>query len=406
MAILTDRCINPDCRELISYQEGTPEIRCPWCNHAFLAREFKCEQQKINKALAAGRKARAALALERKEKQALQTLLNKSQQTWIDYTEIHKLVETQLKKINQNTISIKGDTEQLLSGQKEILQAIRESESDTHKFENSLQSVHDCLRYGAFDSAKVLLDQALKINPKDSGIYLCRLLVELKLRSMMDLAHCPIDFSQNPNFKLAQKYASPELKKDLEKLSICARERRTIQDALPETTLPHTPVKKEGKASSPPERSWNPWEKMYDFEDRYAGMALIVNNNKYGLVNKDLQLVSSCIWDDIDGFCEGLAVVRSKGREGAINTRGELVIPCEWDRIWGFSDGLSIVRKPGDNKLGYIDQTGRLIIGCKWDDATDFQNGTANVKTTRMGLFGTRQTEYIIDKAGNILRKL
>lgn len=127
MAVLADRCINPNCRELIRYEEGTQEILCPWCDHAFLAREFEGEQKKIVEALMAGKQARDALSMERKEKEALQVLLNKSQQAWIDYADVQKHVKEQLRKIEKNTVDIKGDTEELLAGQSEVLREVRES---------------------------------------------------------------------------------------------------------------------------------------------------------------------------------------------------------------------------------------------------------------------------------------
>lgn len=127
MAVLADRCINPNCRELIRYEEGTQEIRCPWCDHAFLSREFEGEQRKIVEALMAGKQARDALAMERREKEALQALLNKSQQAWIDYADVRQHVKEQLRKIEKNTVDIKSDTKELLAGQKDILREVKEN---------------------------------------------------------------------------------------------------------------------------------------------------------------------------------------------------------------------------------------------------------------------------------------
>lgn len=126
MQSVVDRCINPNCRGLISYVEGAQEIRCPWCEHAFLVREFEGEYKKIVAAMAAGKQAKAALDLTVKEKEALQALLNKSQQAWVDNVEIQRYIAAQLEGIKAETTAIKKDTGELLGGQTQINETLND----------------------------------------------------------------------------------------------------------------------------------------------------------------------------------------------------------------------------------------------------------------------------------------
>lgn len=120
MREIVDRCINPVCQGLIRYKEGTQEIKCPWCDHAFLTCEFKGEQEKILAAYMEHKKDREALELTRRERDALQALLNESQQTWIDSAKIQEHIRTQLGSIQSNT-------EELLDGQKKIIDEVLET---------------------------------------------------------------------------------------------------------------------------------------------------------------------------------------------------------------------------------------------------------------------------------------
>ncbi len=175
MQSIVDRCINPNCRGLISYEEGTQEIRCPWCEHAFGVREFEGEYKKIVAAMAAGKQAKAALDLTVKEKEALQALLNKSQQAWVDNAEIQRYIAAQLEGITAETTAIKKDTGKLLGGQTQINETLNDvlekvpDQNDLERMKTDvaklvLDGVRDELRR-AEKSAQPAQDQPIIVAP-------------------------------------------------------------------------------------------------------------------------------------------------------------------------------------------------------------------------------------------------
>lgn len=85
----------------------------------------------------------------------------------------------------------------------------------------------------------------------------------------------------------------------------------------------------------------------------------IIQNNKYGYIDKTGKVVISPQFEYAGAFSEGLAEIKIGNKCGYIDKMGKIVIPPQFDDVWPFSDGIAIVAI--SDKLGYIDRTGKYI---------------------------------------------
>ena len=136
---------------------------------------------------------------------------------------------------------------------------------------------------------------------------------------------------------------------------------------------------------------------IYDFDfcrscthgyfDRDGLLAVCVNN-KYGIINKQLEEVVPIRYDSIGFFRNGLADVRIQNRTGYINQKGELRvkdgdqeawIPSKYE--WGdnYREGLAAVLI--NHKWGFIDRKGNEVIPLIYDEVLSpgFDDGEATV---------------------------
>ena len=95
----------------------------------------------------------------------------------------------------------------------------------------------------------------------------------------------------------------------------------------------------------------------YDYVGSFSeGLAIVVLNYKYGVINKSGTLVIPCKYDYAYSFCEGMAKVKLNGKYGFIDKSGTLVIPCKYDYAYPFSEGRAEVELNG--KQGYVNKSG------------------------------------------------
>lgn len=102
--------------------------------------------------------------------------------------------------------------------------------------------------------------------------------------------------------------------------------------------------------------------------------------NKYGYKNMYGELISPCIWEDVDNFYDGMARVKQNGKYGFINEHGTLVIPCIWEYAGYFYDGMAEIKQ--NKKYGIIDKNGSLISDCKWSSIKILKGSVAIVQNT------------------------
>ena len=136
---------------------------------------------------------------------------------------------------------------------------------------------------------------------------------------------------------------------------------------------------------------------IYEFDFRQScthgyfdrnGLLAVCVNNKYGIINKQLEEVVPIRYDDIGYFRNGVATARIHNRTGYINNKGELRvkdgdqeawIPTKYE--WGddFQEGFAAVLL--NRKWGFIDRDGKEAIPPIYDEVLyqGFNYGVATV---------------------------
>ena len=116
-----------------------------------------------------------------------------------------------------------------------------------------------------------------------------------------------------------------------------------------------------------------------------AGLIRVKLDNKYGMVNKQNQVVIPIIYDRMSFYshkAEGaddlnVALVDIGDKEGVVNDKGEIIIDIKYDSISWFNwdnktkQWLANVKK--DDKYGVVNQNGDLVIPIEYDYISPFQ---------------------------------
>lgn len=144
-----------------------------------------------------------------------------------------------------------------------------------------------------------------------------------------------------------------------------------------------------------------------NYIDEFNGeLALINNQNKFGLINKDYEVVLPIEYDYISKPADGYYIVKKDNKLGAVDAiTGEIVLPVEYDCAPGsdhnweieFSEGLIVFNKGGywyenEGKAGAIDITGKTVIPFEYTALGAFKNGVAYA-------YKDNETLGFIDKA-------
>lgn len=149
------------------------------------------------------------------------------------------------------------------------------------------------------------------------------------------------------------------------------------------------------------------------------GFGAVCKGDKWALINKEYQLVTDYIYDDVRmdayGYCsisgrafvkgpDGYRMVNEKGEQvgdgiyqdavpfqtkeptavqvgdkwGFVNLDGQMVIEPQYQDAGSFSGGLAPVKTV--SKWGYIDQENQLVIAAEYLEARSFYKGVAPVK--------------------------
>lgn len=143
----------------------------------------------------------------------------------------------------------------------------------------------------------------------------------------------------------------------------------------------------------------------YRYDGFYEGLAVVVQNERAGYIDKSGRVVIPFQFEKAYGFEHGRAWVRQNGKWGMINTSGRLVLPAmhafpsylsakELLALDGFHEGLIPLAK--DTVYGYADTNGVMVIPFKFTRAEPFYEGMAAAyKGEQMG-FINRSGEWVI----------
>jgi len=125
-------------------------------------------------------------------------------------------------------------------------------------------------------------------------------------------------------------------------------------------------------------------------KDEYARISRL---DKYGVVNNKGEIVVPCIYDDImpvekdyntfwrrnyEGYSFGslgYSAVFKEGKWGVINKQHQLILKCNYDKINTYSEGLfSVIKR---KKCGCISLSGEEIVPFVYEHVSGFNNGYA-----------------------------
>lgn len=131
------------------------------------------------------------------------------------------------------------------------------------------------------------------------------------------------------------------------------------------------------------------FDEATNFED---GLAIVCQNEKYGIVDRAGQFVVTPCFDYAWNFSEGLARVRVGEKIGFIDSSGKIAIEPTFDGAWEFAEGLAPVQIEGN--WGFITKDGKFSIEPAFYSAFSFSDGTAEVEDWESG------GPYRIDRSG------
>lgn len=107
------------------------------------------------------------------------------------------------------------------------------------------------------------------------------------------------------------------------------------------------------------------------------GVAIVLKDNKYGLLDSKGKEIAPCIYEDMDDFLEiGLVLVEKKAKYGLINTKGKKIAPCQYDYIDVYLENKFLILEKDDASIEavMIDTKGKKISQ-KYAHIASFENG-------------------------------
>ena len=117
------------------------------------------------------------------------------------------------------------------------------------------------------------------------------------------------------------------------------------------------------------------FKSLSSFSNGYAVFSR--DGEHFGILNKELNVVLQPVYLRIFTFSEGLARVYDGSRYGFIDTNLKLILPCEYSSASDFGDGISLVEYKGAN--GWIDTQGHFF-SIDADYIYPFVDGMAKIR--------------------------
>jgi hypothetical protein len=135
------------------------------------------------------------------------------------------------------------------------------------------------------------------------------------------------------------------------------------------------------------------------YRDEISSNIFYYEDESWGIMDNDGNILTEPIYDYYYGFYEGLSVVNKNGLFGYVNTEGEEVTEFVYENAMSFSRGLGVVQV--DRKWGAINELGETVIDFEYDWLSSFDDNELAV-----GAKGTEPvsaTYYLIDKDNDVV---
>jgi hypothetical protein len=142
---------------------------------------------------------------------------------------------------------------------------------------------------------------------------------------------------------------------------------------------------------------------------KYDGFALVILNQKQGLIDKNGEEFIPCKYDKIIGttimytnvalsvfFVDGFVTAMLDNKYGFIDINGKEITPFKYSDARPFTNGMAAVEYNG--KCGFINTNGEEVIPCKYEDSlyNTFEDGICPVTLDGKSIY--------IDEQGNEYR--
>lgn len=124
------------------------------------------------------------------------------------------------------------------------------------------------------------------------------------------------------------------------------------------------------------------YEEASSFVNSYAAAKL---NGKWGFIDMANKTIVPFIYDKALSFFENRAAVKLNGSWGYIDNKGEVKVPIKYYRTFRFSNGYAPVNLNG--RYGFVDLNGVEVIPPIYDDVYSYKNGVAKVVLNGKTLF-------------------
>jgi WG containing repeat len=124
----------------------------------------------------------------------------------------------------------------------------------------------------------------------------------------------------------------------------------------------------------------------------------IVQNGKWGYIDRTGKLTISAQFEEAGPFSEGLAAVEVGGKWSYIDRTGKLAVKPQFSYAREFIDGLAMTTG------NFIDRTGKLLTPNGFDSVDEFSEGLARVGNNKRGSTSKFPNNHgYIDRTGKLV---
>ena len=129
--------------------------------------------------------------------------------------------------------------------------------------------------------------------------------------------------------------------------------------------------------------------------------SLVIDKNKYNIIDKKGNLIFKKWYDFIDVWGEGIVLLKDADRCNIVFSDGHLLREDMWFKsILAYKEGYFVVKRLEDDMFNFIDMNGTFLSDRWYFDCMSFSNGFASVRMEE-----DENSWNIIDKSGTLLCK-
>lgn len=126
----------------------------------------------------------------------------------------------------------------------------------------------------------------------------------------------------------------------------------------------------------------------------WDGLIRFQQNDKYGFIDKDINIIIPTIYEDASRFENGLSAVKLNGKYGYINKQNEFVIKPQYDDATAFWGDYAVVNH--EEQILVIDKSERIILSPKCNYILSIVgNKIAINKNGKFGIIDFNENEII-----------